>query len=185
MVAPSSYLSQGVRDFRERGAARREEAAEESHHEREDDARHEQCRREAEGEYDLRERREVRRARDAGERELDGERAEQAPEDSPEEREAQRLEDERQEHRDSRETECAQRRDLARARGHGGVHCVHRSEAGANRHDDSHEEAQELDRRGRGRLVVVILALDLAFESEPRIAREACLELVERKYYDD
>src|SRR5512141_1135996 len=180
MAAGSAHLPEGVRDLRERGAPGREEAAEEAHHEGEHDARAEERGRQAEREDDLGERREVRRARDAREGELHEEEPEKAADDSPEEGEAEGLEHERDQDREPREPERPERRDLARPRGDGRVHRIHRAEARADRHDDPHEEAEELDRGGGGGLVVVVLALDLALEREPGVAREAGDELVAR-----
>ena len=93
-----------------------------------------------------------------------------------------RLDDERRQDADLRESERAQRTDLTRARGDECVHRVHRAEHGTDAHDDRHEHRQpeKLPRDDAG-LVLVVLALLHRLHLHARIVLELGIERADRR----
>ena len=135
-------LSKGRDDRQAGGADGRQHAPHQAHHQRIDERHAEQLRRDRERERDLAERLEVhRRGLVAVERRPRGDAADEASHEAQQ----RGLGEDREHDGKAAEPERAQRRDLARAARHGGIHRVHRAEDRADPHQARDQEADRPD----------------------------------------
>ena len=173
-----SQFPQRRRDGQPRGADGREQAANQSNHRGPDHTAREQFRRDFERERNLAEALKVHRR---GVKIVEGDVGQHAANDAANQRQQQRFNHERDDHRAAAKSKRPQRGDFARPRRDGAIHRVQRAEHRADGHQKRDEKTERRDqpRHGFG-LLGIVIGLPGDLHGELRVGGEGILECLKR-----
>src|SRR5271157_3041201 len=169
---------QRPRNRHARGTQRRQQSADKSHYDCENDAHQQRCRRDLERKCQFTEAIGLSRSRGIT---VHGE-GDQTTEDAAENGQQHRFQHKRKQDAEAREAQSAQRANLARALPDNGVHGVHGAKHGADAHNHGDERRQPQQRlRRRASQVLVILRLRIHFQLYPRIGAHVFVEACQHR----